>query len=102
MKEEERLRATEESQNPKWKSRKRGDILISSMDDDHLQRALLYAQRRELYYFNIMQTFTTKIEQLEEEAAKRGIKLKDLDQVSSHVGNFHKNKREYVEKSKQK
>jgi hypothetical protein len=85
------LCATVEGNNPTWRS-KRGNILLKDMDNGHLQKAKLYAQTQELHYHNKMCIFSKLITDLESEAEKRGITLKDLDEVKP-MGDFFRNKR---------
>lgn len=77
---------TEDEHSPVWRGSK-GEKPISEMSKKHLQLAKLYAQRRELYFFNKMNIFSQKIEELEAEAEKRGFSLKDLET------DFHTNRR---------
>lgn len=69
----ERLQASDES--PVWRS-KSGDIKIEDMDNNYLQTALNYAQERELYFFNRAAIFGNKIDEILEEAEKRGVTLR--------------------------
>jgi hypothetical protein len=54
-------------------------IPMKSMTKQYLQNAMHTAQRKELYYHNRSLVFSDLVAALEEEAANRGIKLKDLD-----------------------
>ena len=66
--------------------------LMSSLDDDHLQRSFCYAQSKELLYFNKYNLFDELTAQIEAEAGKRGLPLSDLDT------DFHKKLRKYKSK----
>ena len=68
----ERLKATDNS--PTWRT-KNGDIKISEMDNNYLQNALNHAQEKEFFYFNRARVFTNKINEILNEADKRGITL---------------------------
>lgn len=74
---------TQESRNPMWKSKERGMIPISEMDDDYLQKALLYSQTREWHFHKKMTKFTDLINAIDAEANRRGIVLKDISEVDS-------------------
>jgi hypothetical protein len=74
---------TEEARNPMWKSKDKGMIPISEMDDDYLQTALLYSQTREWYFYKKMSKFTDLIKAIDAEAEKRGVKLKDISEVDA-------------------
>jgi len=74
-----------------WKS-KSGTKKVSEMDDDHLQKALITAQRSELHYFNLSNFFSDASNALLEEAQRRGLKVLELDDVKQ-LGDFFKNKR---------
>jgi hypothetical protein len=84
-----RFHILKESINPTWRSKK-GEILISEMDNEYLQSAKLYAQTQILHYFNKMNIFVKLQEQLEEEANNRNILLKDLDEVKKTGDYFEK------------
>lgn len=62
-------------------------IPYSSMSQEHLQRAKLHAQRKELFYYNRMQVFSDLVIKIDDEAVRRGITLRD------HTTEFHKNTR---------
>lgn len=73
---------TEEGQqeaNPMWKSRNKGMIPLSSMDDSYLQTAYTYAQQREYHFTKKALTFASLIEAIEKEADKRKIEVKPLE-----------------------
>jgi len=72
----DRLEASDES--PEWRT-KSGNIKLSDMSESYLQAALKHAQNREFYFFNRMQIFTQKIEEIQKEAENRGIELKLKD-----------------------
>lgn len=74
-----------------WKS-KSGTKKVSEMDDDHLQKALITAQKSELHYFNLANFFSKASNSLLEEAQRRGLKVLELDDVKK-MGDFFKNKR---------
>lgn len=76
---------TEESRTPMWKSKERGMIPISEMDDSYLQKALLYAQSREWHFHKKMMKFTDLIQAIDTEASRRGIKLQDISEVDSEI-----------------
>lgn len=86
------LVATEEGNNPTWRT-KRGDIPMSEMNAEYLQQAKSYAQQRELHFHNKQMIFVDLVEQLDAEAEKRGIVLKDLDEVKPNVGDFFKRRK---------
>lgn len=56
-------------------------IPIKDMTDVHLQRAKMFAQKKELFYFNMGNVFAGLIEKLDEEALSRGVTLKDKENV---------------------
>ena len=91
QKDNSKICATVEGNNPTWIS-KRGNIPLKDMDNNHLQKAKLYAQTQELHYHNKMCIFGRLIDELEKEAELRKIKLKDLDEVKP-MGTFFANKR---------
>jgi ribosomal protein S18 len=62
-------------------------IPISAMTVKHLKAAKRYAQIQEAKMFRKLCEFSDKIQKFDEEAEKRGIKLKDCP------GKFHKNQR---------
>lgn len=62
-------------------------IPFSSMSDEHLQRAKLHAQRKEIFYHNRTCVFSELVEKIDDEAEKRGKTLRD------HNTEFHKNNR---------
>ncbi len=74
-----------------WKS-KNGTKKVSEMDDDHLQKAFITAQKSELHYFNLSNFFSDAASALKEESQKRGLKVLELDEVKQ-MGDFFKNKR---------
>ena len=74
-----------------WKS-KSGTKKVSEMDDDHLQKALITAQKSELHYFNLSNFFSRASSALLEESQRRGLKVLELDEVKQ-MGDFFKNKR---------
>jgi hypothetical protein len=81
----EDLIATEEGANPKWRSKTRGEMYMKEMDSEYLQTAKLHCQKKKLQLHYEMMLFERLEEQLEEEAAKRGIKLKELNEVKPLV-----------------
>lgn len=62
-------------------------IPFSKMSDEHLQRAKLHAQRKEIFYHNRTNVFSELVEKLDNEAARRNKVLRD------HNTEFHKNSR---------
>jgi hypothetical protein len=67
-----------------WKS-KRGNILMSEMDTDHLQRAYNFSEHRFLMFDNQAinaaekaALFEEKMQQIEKEAMVRGISLESI------------------------
>ena len=94
------LIATEEGNNPTWRS-KRGDIPLSKMDNDYLQKAKTYSQQRELHFHNKQQIFVNLIDELDAEAERRGIKLKEIDEVNSNIGTYFSQKRRVRKSSKE-
>jgi hypothetical protein len=86
------LIATEEGNNPTWKT-KRGDVPMSEMSAEYLQTAKSYAQQRELHFFNKAHIFVNLVDQLDAEAEARGIKLKDLEEIKPNVGDFFKRRK---------
>jgi hypothetical protein len=69
-------------------------IPFTEMTDVHLQRAKMFAQKKELNYFERTGMFAELADKLDEEAAKRGLTLKDYD------ANYFKNKKAYEERMK--
>ena len=53
-------------------------IPVDEMEDAHLRRAKLYAQKKAEYFWHKSGEFQDKVEMLEAEAARRGITLKDF------------------------
>ena len=53
--------------------------LMSDMTDAQLRRAKLYAQARILHHHNLASKFDLLVEQLEDEAATRGVEIEDYD-----------------------
>jgi hypothetical protein len=64
-------------------------IPFDKMTETHLKRAKKYAQRMEEYHWHKSSEFNEKVEKLEEEAKKRGIKLAD------YRSKFHKNNKRF-------
>lgn len=88
--------ATIEGRNPSWRT-KRGDIPMKDMDDDHLQKAKLICQKNILELHKKMCIFVQLEEQLETEAAKRKLTLKDMDELKK-TGKFFDNTRKFKKK----
>lgn len=88
-----RISATkkENINQPKWRS-KNGDIPMSEMDKEYLQTAKKFSQERIIYFTNMINTFDKKVEELEEEAERRGIRLLDLDELKP-MGTYFANER---------
>lgn len=78
-----------EEQVKYWKLGVKEFKLISEMDDTHLQKAIWYAQGKELLYHNSYNKFFALIQQLENEAERRKLPVTDIDT------DFHRNKRKY-------
>lgn len=53
--------------------------LMSEMTDAQLRRAKHYAQSRILHHHNLVNKFDLLVEQLEDEAAGRGVEIEDYD-----------------------
>lgn len=85
---DERIRATDD-ESPVWRS-KTGDIKLSEMDNKYLQNILNFSQEREMYFFNRMMIFTDKINEIQEEAEKRGIQLTLKTDKEFYVNQQHK------------
>lgn len=75
-----------------WKS-KDGEILMSEMTEEHLQKAFLHTQMNLYRLHMTASTFVKLQDQLEEEALSRGIKLKEFDEVYPDTKQFFKNNR---------
>jgi len=86
------LIATEEGNNPTWRT-KRGDVPMSEMTPEYLQQAKSYAQQRELHFLNKGMIFVDLVDQLDAEAERRGIILKDLEEIKPNVGNYFQKRR---------
>jgi hypothetical protein len=93
--------ATQEGRNPKWRTKNRGEVPMKDMDDDHLQKAKLICQHQKLELHKKMCIFEALEESLDAEAEKRGLKLKELDQVKK-VGGFFKNGKKFKNLSSDK
>lgn len=52
-------------------------IPVTEMTEEHLRRAKLFAQRKEEEFFNKANKFGEKVDMLEQEAQRRGIKIRD-------------------------
>jgi hypothetical protein len=87
----ERLKATDNS--PTWRS-KTGEIKLEDMTPEYLQNALNFAQEREFFFFNRAQIFTQKIDEIMEEANKRGVVLKLREGNAFHRNQTKKYKKE--------
>jgi hypothetical protein len=70
-----------------WKTKDGEYIPFSEMTASHLRNAKHYAQAKEEYFWHKMGHYTDLIDRLEQEAAKRGITLKD------RKSKFRKNER---------
>lgn len=64
-------------------------IPLSEMTETHLRRAKKYAQRMEEYHHHKSGEFCDKVDMLEEEAERRGIKLND------YRSRYHKNNKKF-------
>jgi hypothetical protein len=71
-------------------------IPFRELPNTRLQTAKLYAQRKQLHYFNKAAYFSELVEKLENEAEKRGIELRDFNTE------FHKNERHFKNQSRGK
>jgi hypothetical protein len=85
--------ATEEGRNPKWRTKGKGEIFMKDMDDDHLQRAKTLCQNKIFELHKEMCIFTRLEEELDAEATKRNLKLKELDDIKKVNGFFKNNRR---------
>lgn len=79
--------------NGVWRT-KDGFILLKDMTNTHLQRAKMDAQKRIEVYFHKMNKLDELVEQLDEEAERRSLKLRDYDTK------FHRGQRKYKNKYK--
>jgi hypothetical protein len=70
-------------------------VPLSEMSEKHLRAAKKYAQRMEEYHHFKSGEFSEKVEKLEAEAERRGIKLAD------YRSKFHKNTKRFKEYVKQ-
>ncbi len=59
-------------------------IPVENMTDSHLKRAKLFAQKKEEYFSHKSFEFGAKVDMLEEEAERRGLKLKDYRSKFQH------------------
>lgn len=59
-------------------------IPFTEMTDDHIQRAFFITQSKELEYFNKMVRFAELGEGIQEEANKRGLKLRSITNEPGH------------------
>jgi hypothetical protein len=91
-----------------WKTEK-GDISISEMDTDHIQKAYYYAEHKYLTFFNQYITamqkaelFTEKIAEFEREMVKRGKQLHSIAERDSSKYQLLRNERTYRFKKLQK
>jgi hypothetical protein len=73
---QEEIQMSDGHKNDMWKIGSKY-IPIKDLSDIHLQRAKMFAQRKELLYFQRLNLFSELIEKLEAEAERRGITLKD-------------------------
>ena len=71
-------------------------VLISKLDDAHLQKAFCYAQKKELEFHNKVSLFSELVSKIEQEGENREITLADLDTK------YHKNQRRHKDKRKVK
>lgn len=70
-------------------------ILISKLDDKHLQNAFCFAQTKELHYHNGYNLFNELVEKIEAEAGERNLTLSDIET------DFHLKKRRFKSKVSQ-
>ncbi len=91
-----------------WKTEK-GDIAISEMNADHIQKAYFYAEHKYLNFFNQYinalqkaEIFYEKIEAFENEMIKRGIALKSIADRDKSKYHLLRNERTYRFKKLQK
>lgn len=85
----------------KWKT-KNGFISIQEMSSEHLQKAFLFAQQKELRLHNASLRYAHVSESLYDEALKRGIKLKYPDEMQgAEFDGYYANNRKYWEQKKE-
>jgi hypothetical protein len=73
-----------------WDGKK--NIPVKKLSNAHLKRAKMFAQKKELEYFKLVNVFNGLVEMLEIEAERRGIELKDFDSA------YHKKRRNQLNK----
>lgn len=69
------------------------NIPVGKMTNAHIKRAKMFAQKKELEYFKLVNLFNGLVEMLENEAENRGLKLKDYN------SDYHKKRREHINKN---
>lgn len=89
---------SQDDQMKYWQLKGNKFILISNLDDDHLQRAFGFSQSRELLYHNKYTIFNELVEQIEVEAGRRGLPLNDIDTEYHKKARKYKSKVQAVEK----
>lgn len=73
-----------------WNTKDGRRIRIKDMDNDHLQKALVIAQRGEFNLWSKIEVFENLRDAIEAEAATRELKLLDVDQIepSNRYGHY--------------
>ncbi len=85
---------------PSWKAKGPNGttrvIPYSEMEQAHLQKVYFMVQDRELEHFNKSIRFSELREEIEDEAERRGVILKSIeDDPNRKIGNYFKTKNKY-------